>query len=349
MMDDMVSAIKTELELQQNYLSEQTLSTIYFGGGTPSLLSAHTIKDLLTVVEKYYNLEPNLEITLEANPDDLSPAYLSNLKTIGINRLSIGIQSFDNSVLKWMNRAHNQREAIQCFEQARYAGFDNLSLDLIYGIPLPAYRFDKDLEQALHLAPDHISGYHLTIEPGTLFGHQLKKGLFKEVSEQTAAENFQLAMSELKNQGFIHYEISNFCRSGKESQHNLGYWSGEPYLGIGPSAHSFDGHHRQFNISNNGRYLRSIQAGKVPYTLETLTPEQRINEMIMLGLRTSKGIELQLKSGDRNWDLARHNQAYIERLLNTKLARVQENRLLLTDQGKLLADQIAEDLFLVTD
>ena len=345
----MVSAIKTEIELQREYLSGQQITTIYFGGGTPSLLPAETIQDLIQHLEEHFDLVSNAEITLEANPDDLSASYLRQLRSMGINRLSIGIQSFNNAVLKWMNRAHDQNQAIRSFEQARNAGFENLSLDLIYGIPLPSYNFDQDLKQALSLAPDHISGYHLTIEPGTLFGHQLKKGLLTEVSEQTAAENFQMAMTELKNHGFIHYEISNFCRPGKESQHNLGYWSGDPYLGVGPSAHSFDGNHRQFNISNNGHYLRTIQSGKIPCTRELLTPEQRINEMIMLGLRTSAGVSLQLEAGNRNWNIATQNQDYLERLLSTQLARVQENRLLLTDQGKLLADKIAQDLFLETD
>ena len=348
-MGDMVSAIQTEIELQREYLSGQPITTIYLGGGTPRLLPAETIEDLVQHLEKHFQLDTNVEITLEANPDDLSSSYLNNLRSIGINRLSIGIQSFNNSVLQWMNRAHDQNQAIRSFEQARNAGFDNLSLDLIYGIPLTSYSFEQDLGQALQLAPDHISGYHLTIEPGTLFGHQLKKGLLTEVSEQTAAENFQLAMTELKNHGFIHYEISNFCRPGKESKHNLGYWSGDSYLGVGPSAHSFNGDHRQYNISNNGRYLRSIQAGKIPCTREILTPEQRINEMIMLGIRTSDGVKLQLQAGNLNWNIATQSQDYLEQLLSTQLARVQKNRLLLTDQGKLLADKIAEDLFLATD
>ena len=348
-MDDTVSAIKGELTIQQNYLSEHSVNSIYFGGGTPSLLTGSQIRDLLQHIKKLFPIGEDPEITLEANPDDLNPDYLESLRGLGINRLSIGIQSFDQSVLEWMNRAHNNRQSIGCFEAARDAGFENLSLDLIYAIPLPEYSFVSDLEQALQLAPDHISAYNLTIEPGTLFGHHLKKGLLSEVSEQEAAENFQLAMHFLKDKGFLHYEISNFCKPGKESRHNLGYWNGEPYLGIGPSAHSFDGVHRQYNISSNGRYLQMLQQGQVPCTSEKLLPYQRINEIIMLGLRTSRGVQLQLDADGQSWNIEQQCQDYLEQLIKRKLATVQKNRLLLTDKGKLFADKIAEDLFLEPD
>ena len=341
----LIKAIQSELGLQKNYLSE-SIGTVYLGGGTPSLLSLREIENIIVAVTKVYSLEPHAEITMEVNPDDLNKEYLNTLKKIGINRLSIGIQSFQDSVLSWMNRAHDSKQAIKSIEMALNEGFENISIDLIYGIPLPEYQLCQDLSMAIELGSPHISAYNLTIEPATLFGHQLRKGTLSEVSEEIAAEHFTSVMEILKSADYKHYEISNFAKTGYESRHNLAYWKSTPYLGVGPSAHSFDGTNRQFNVANNALYIKSIGQGKIPMELDILSPEQRINEMIMLGLRTSEGIDLSLEINDVSWSIHSQHSGYLEELLQRKLAMIDKNRLLLTDRGKLIADQIAEDLFI---
>ncbi len=300
--EPLLEGLRTELMMQKNYLPDESISTIYLGGGTPSLLTPAEIEGILSTIVKFYQVAKPLEITLEANPDDLTYNYLEELYEVGVNRLSIGIQSFQEPVLHWMNRAHDREQAVKSVEISRSAGFDNINIDLIYGIPLSEHNLQSDLLEAVELRPEHISAYNLTIEPGTVFGHQLKKGSFQEISEEEAADCFQLTMTILRANGYLHYEISNFSLPGKESHHNTGYWDGNLYLGIGPSAHSFDGKNRQYNISSNGRYLQEIKAGVIPYTLEELTLEQRINELIMLGLRNWKGVNLQLMIDDFEWD-----------------------------------------------
>ena len=344
--EPLLEALKTELIMQQLYLSDEPISTIYFGGGTPSLLTPGEIEGILSTIDEFYHVVESTEITLETNPDDLTIDYLKGLYEVGVNRLSIGIQSFQESVLQWMNRAHDSEQAISSVEISRSVGFDNINIDLIYGIPLSEHNLQSDLMKAVELQPEHISAYNLTIEPGTVFGHQLKKGALQEVSEEEAAQCFELTMTTLKANGYQHYEISNFCLSGKESRHNTGYWDGHLYLGIGPSAHSFNGKNRQSNIASNGRYLQKINEGVIPSSLEELTSEQRINELIMLGLRTRKGVDLQMLIDDFEWDLVAQNSKYLERLTNNGLAQIEKNKLLLTDEGKLVADRIAEDLFI---
>lgn len=342
----MMKAITNELSLRQNYLLGAPVSTVYFGGGTPSLLTPMQIEVILACIEKNFKLSGQFEITMEANPDDISLAYLQAIGKVGINRLSVGIQSFQDPVLQWMNRVHDRGQALNCIETCRSAGFDNISIDIIYGIPLTEYDLEEDLLTAVRLGPDHISAYNLTIEPGTVFGHRLKKGLLQEVTEDVAARNFQMTMEVLHDHGFQHYEISNFCLPGKESRHNLGYWNRQPFLGVGPSAHSFDGKNRHYNISSNSRYLKEIKSGTVPGTIEILTDEQRINEMIMLGLRTRQGVDLQIQCNSLCWDLEDQYPAYIEKLVRDGLAVIEKNKLILTNQGKLLADGIAADLFM---
>ena len=343
----LLQAIKTELALQHKYLFGKSISTIYFGGGTPSLLTPDEIQGIFEEISLHYKLNKVVETTLEANPDDLDPDRLAGLKDSGINRLSIGIQSFQDPVLNWMNRAHNSEQAFDCIQAARSAGFDNISIDLIYGVPLKEHDFGNDLSKAVDMHPDHISAYNLTIEPGTVFGHRHKQGKLKEVSEHRAAEEFMLAMARLVEHGYQHYEISNFALPEMESLHNYGYWDGSHYLGIGPSAHSFNGNSRQFNVANNNQYLQAIEKGKLPFTFESLSISQRINERIMLGLRTSRGIDLQLLAKDFQWDLYQEYRPYIEELGSNGYLRMLNNNLLLTDKGKLIADRIAGDLFVV--
>lgn len=347
LLEELVDCLKKEISIRQHYLLHHPVSTIYFGGGTPSLLSPIQVEDILVSISDNFKLSPKPEITMEANPDDLtSVEYLRDLQSLGVNRLSLGIQSFQQAVLKWMNRAHSVEQAYSSFELSRKAGFENINLDLIYGIPLPEYNLPFDLSEILKLNPAHISTYQLTIEPATVFGNRLKQGLLKEVTEDSAAESFQMVMDTLRSHGYHQYEISNFSQPGKESQHNIGYWNGQPYLGIGPGAHSFDGNIRQYNVSSNPGYVKAIQNGRLPCTIENLTPEQRVNELIMLGLRTSDGLNLQLKTNKLEWALEKKHQGYLQDLVSLGYATITKNRLILSDKGKLIADRIAEDLFI---
>ncbi len=344
---DLVKAVIREIELQHTYLSGELISTIYFGGGTPSLLNPSDIELILVSLSKWFNLSEEIELTLEANPDDLTEPYLKALYGLAINRLSIGIQSFNQKVLTWMNRAHTSQQAKDSIEWSRNIGFDNINIDLIYGVPLPGYSLEEDLDTIIAFLPQHISAYNLTIEPKTVFGHQLKTGVLKEVSEKVAADSFEKVMDRLRAAGYHHYETSNFSLPGKQSRHNLGYWRGRSYLGIGPSAHSFNGHSRQYNIANNALYVKAINNDQVPYSIEQLSPEQRINEMIMLGLRTSEGVDLKLEAGALRWNLMQHSSTYLDKLVKDQFARIDKNKLILTDKGKLVADRIAEDLFVM--
>jgi oxygen-independent coproporphyrinogen-3 oxidase len=334
-----------ELELQHAYLGRDLVDTIYFGGGTPSLLNRKQIERILIAVSDHYYLAEQVELTLEANPDDLTPSSLEDLYQLGINRLSIGIQSFNQQVLTWMNRAHTTQQALDSIAWSRKAGFDNINVDLIYGIPLPDYQLEEDLSRVISLMPQHISAYTLTIEPRTVFGHQMKHGLLTEIDEEDAATCFQMVMDGLRSAGYAHYEISNFSLPGKQSNHNLGYWRGQSYLGIGPSAHSFDGKSRQFNIANNALYIKALQDSRIPFTREDLSSKQRVNEMIMLGLRTSEGVNIELQAGDLHWNLLQQNAQYLQLLQRDRFAIIEKNKLILTDKGKLIADRISEDLF----
>jgi oxygen-independent coproporphyrinogen-3 oxidase len=340
------TALQQELLLQKDYLAKQEVNTIYFGGGTPSLLSTLEIKAILEAIRSTFLVSSAVEITLEANPDDLSLEKLTTLFANGINRLSIGIQSFEDETLRFLNRAHNSMEAKQCIEDAREVGFKNLSLDLIYAIPgqtIASWR--ENIKQALALNPEHFSTYSLTVEDKTVFGHQFKKGKLKTVSEDVAAEEFEILMNELSEAGYEHYEISNFCRPGFQSRHNSSYWKGAHYLGIGPSAHSFNGDSRQFNLSNNSLYLNSVSKGIVPFEKEILTRENKINEHIFTTLRTSWGIDLSFLKMELKYDLLNSQSVYIRDLEKRGLATLINGNLVLTNRGKLLADKIASDLF----
>jgi oxygen-independent coproporphyrinogen-3 oxidase len=270
--------MSAELKLQKGYLRDRVLSTIYFGGGTPSLLRQPELEIIFEGIHSIYSAVDRAEISLEANPDDLTKEKLAELRQLGINRLSIGVQSFDDAILKFLNRAHDSDEATRCIAAARSEGLNNISVDLIYAIPgQPQERWKKNIEKVLHLSPEHVSAYALTIEKKTAFGQQQKKGQLHPVSEEIAAEQFELLMDMMQAAGYEQYEISNFCRPGFHSRHNTSYWQQVPYLGIGPSAHSYDGESRQFNISNNSLYRKAIENNTVPCEREVLTRENRIN------------------------------------------------------------------------
>ncbi|MGB3466169.1 MAG: radical SAM family heme chaperone HemW [Cyclobacteriaceae bacterium] len=342
----MLKAILQEIGLQQGYLGKEPVSSIYFGGGTPSLLDSSEISTLLTAICDLYEVDQNAEITLEANPDDLSEKKLAMLRKAGVNRLSIGIQSFHDPHLKFMNRAHTASEALDCLSIAENIGFDDLSIDLIYGLPADDHRiWEEDIRQALQLPINHISAYCLTIEPNTVFGNWLGKKKIRPIEEEFSATQFVLLCETLARQGFEQYEISNFCLPGHYSRHNSAYWQQKKYLGIGPSAHSFDGIDRQFNIAHNQKYIKSLAELTIPCTIEHLTAVQRANEYLLTTIRTKWGSSMQkLEAIYPGW--TQHFGKPIHALLEKKLLDKKEDVLLLTDNGKLVADEITLQLFL---
>jgi oxygen-independent coproporphyrinogen-3 oxidase len=344
--NELVAAINTELHLQSDYLGHQPVRTVYFGGGTPSLLTAEQLRSILLTTGRTYSPEPGCEITLEANPDDLTAEKLAHLKEAGINRLSIGIQSFNDDLLKLLNRSHDARLAVGAFGLSREAGFENINVDLIYAIPgLSLAAWKANIHRAVALGPDHISAYTLTIEPATVFGRLAAMGKFQEIGEDVAANQMETLQHLLLSAGYEQYEISNFCKPGFQSRHNSSYWNQDHYLGVGPAAHSYNGISRQFNISNNHLYLKSICEGHVPFQVEMLSGTDRINEYVLISLRTSKGCDLEKMKSEFNFDLVAGNATYLESLVSRQLASLDNTRLQLTPAGRLLADKIAADLF----
>lgn len=344
----MVSAICKELELRKNYLNGEEIKTIYFGGGTPSLLPIASLQAIFDTVFQHYKVNPKAEITLEANPDDLTSTKIQELKQLPINRLSIGTQSFHGPHLSFMNRAHNSEEALQSIHEAQKAGFNNISIDLIYGMPAPDHTlWRQDLEQLFALNVQHVSCYALTVEPQTVLGNWTKKGKFKPAEDEFTAQQFEILLEEMQKHGFIQYEISNFCQPGFESKHNSSYWQGVNYIGIGPSAHSFNGTSRQFNMAHNFQYLEAIEKNELPFTLEELSVEDRANEYLLTTLRTVWGTDLGYLKNQFGLDLLVSQEKYLAELQQKNLAQISENKLKLTDAGKLLADQIALDLFVL--
>lgn len=341
----MAAAIAKEAVIRKDFITG-IVSTIYFGGGTPSLLTAAELLLMMEAFSSYFSIAPDAEITLEANPDDISPDKLLEWKKAGINRLSIGIQSFFEEDLQWMNRAHNASQAKNCIQLAQDAGFHNLTIDLIYGTPgLSNERWIANIETAISLNIPHLSCYALTVEPNTALDKLIQKGTKEDVDQQKQAVHFDLLTTRLEAAGFEHYEISNFARPGFRSRHNSSYWQGKPYLGLGPSAHSFNGTTRQWNISNNALYLKSIEQDLIPFEAEQLTAEQQLNEYIMTSLRTLEGCSLELiekKWGEKNVSAIK---AAAQKYLQEKYLNLSGTQLVLTKKGKFLADGIAAELF----
>ena len=340
-----IQAIARELELRQVYLQGQTVRTIYFGGGTPSLLTQQELELLLETIKKLYKVSEDAEITLEANPDDLKPEKLQELRAAGINRLSIGLQSFHEAHLQLMNRAHNATESLQCVKDAQAAGFDDITVDLIYGIPAPDHTiWLQDLELLFSLNVQHVSCYALTIEPDTALGRWSKKGKFTPSEDDFTAQQFEVLLEQMAQHNFIQYEISNFCQPGYESKHNSNYWRGVHYLGVGPSAHSFNGVSRQYNVANNRKYTEAIAQGTIPFELEALSMADQANDYLLTTLRTIWGCDLALLRDKYRHDLQEKYGIYLQELQQKELANIQDEVLFLTDKGKLLADQITLDL-----
>lgn len=344
----MLFAINKEINLNKNYLQGQNIETIYFGGGTPSLLTADELNRIFEAIHKNFPDENLKEITLEANPDDINISFLKSLKSTPVNRFSLGVQSFHNRDLKFMNRTHTASEADYAIKAAQDAGFENMSIDLIYGTP---GMNDKEWVENIHktqaLDIPHISAYALTVEPNTALHYAVAKGTVKTPDNAQAAQQFDILMQQMKERGFDHYEISNFALPGKYAIHNTNYWMGKSYVGIGPSAHSYNRESRQWNIANNAQYIKSIiNEHAIPFEKEILSAVNQLNEYIMISLRTMWGLHLDnvgKKFGEEKKDLIIRNANQF--LQEKKMVQI-ENKLILTDAGKHFADRIASDLFL---
>lgn len=344
----MLEALRAELRLHSHYLEGQTIETIYFGGGTPSLLSADELQRLLDVVFQNYNVAGSPEITLEANPDDLTYLKILELTRTPINRLSIGIQSFRNEDLTWMNRAHTAAQADFSVKCAQDRGFENITIDLIYSIPgLSLAAWQQNIQKAVDLEVQHISAYSLTVEPKTVLGQQHSKGEMHQVADTVSEEHFLALRHTLMRSGFEQYEVSNFCKPTMHSRHNSAYWNGAHYLGVGPSAHSFNGQSRQWNIANNAQYIRGIQEGAPMFEVEVLNNTTRYNEYVMTRLRTKWGIDLDHIQQAFGIDLIGREKNRIEQWQQGELIVCDNHVLQLTEKGLLLADRIASDLFIV--
>ncbi len=346
-LEPLVLAIKAELALQSGYLGNQEITSIYFGGGTPSLLSTSHIGGIINLITHKFSVAKNAEITLEVNPDDITTkAKLKALMAVGVNRLSIGIQSFSDSHLKFFNRAHIASQGIQAVKLAQGAGIKNITIDLIYGfLGLSDAEWEANLMQAFELGVPHISAYSLTIEPKTAFGTWEKQKQQVFVTDDYAAKHFQILQKAMANAGFEAYEISNFAKPGYRSRHNSSYWQGAHYLGVGPSAHSFNGISRQYNVKNNALYIKAIEMGEIPAEVEVLTLENQINERLMTQLRLMEGLNLAKLQADLDYDLLKQQAKAVDKLIQQGLAEITHNHLVLTAQGKLMADGIASELF----
>lgn len=344
--NDFISALLEEITLQSSYLQGEHIDTIYFGGGTPSLLSTQEISLILDRLNSSFSINAGIEITLEANPDDLHPQKLAELKAAGINRLSIGIQSFFEEDLRWMNRAHNAAQSLACIEAAHKAGFHNLTIDLIYGTPgLTDEKWHENVHRAITLDIPHLSCYALTVEPKTALDHLISTKQFTGVDADQQARQFLLLMNWTEAAGYEHYEISNFAKPGWRSKHNTAYWLGRKYLGLGPSAHSFDGASRQWNVANNALYIQSILKGEIPAEKEVLTEVQRLNEYIMTSLRTMEGLSISYVTNNFNVRASETICSSAKKFIDAGSMVRDNERLILTREGKLLADGIAAELF----
>ena len=344
----MLEAMGKEIEMKSTFplKEKEPIETVYFGGGTPSLLSENDIQFLFATIKENYDLAKDAEITLEANPDDISPENLSSWKKVGINRLSIGIQSFAERDLLWMNRAHNSNQALSSIVMARQAGFDNFSVDLIFGTPgLSDEEWKSNLQKVIELNVPHISSYALTVEPKTPLQKMINLNKKENVNSDLQANQFILEMQMLKKAGYENYEISNFAKPGFRSRHNSSYWQGKSYIGFGPSAHSFNGEKRIWNVANNNEYIRSIQQNIVPAEEEILTESQKINEYVMTSLRTIEGLNLNYIEKKFSFGQKKRLEQIVALNIDESNYKTINGNIILTDEGKLLADRISVELF----
>ena len=340
-MNETIEAMHRELEAQRDYLHERRIRTIYFGGGTPSLCTPQTLQGLIGHAAELYDCSAVEETTVEANPDDLTPSYLEGLRGAGIDRLSVGVQSFDDACLRLMNRRHTAAQAEQAIRTAQNAGFGNITLDLIFGIPgFGSDVLRRSLERALALGVQHISAYHLTIEPQTVFGRRMLCGEFRPVGEDVSEAEFLIVHDTLTGAGYEHYEVSNYALPGFRARHNAAYWSGAEYLGIGPGAHSYDGHERHWAVSSIARYL-----GGAPYESETLTETDRFNEYVMTSLRTAEGLDTRRVAACFGAERLSALIAGAGRFLRGGELRLTESRLAVPTERFLVSDEVIGALF----
>lgn len=340
--------MKSELEIrQEEFLSlGSPLQSIYFGGGTPSLLEAGEVADLLAWCDRLFGCSLVQEITLEANPDDLSAIKIQGLKEAGVNRLSIGVQSFFDEDLRWMNRAHQGEEAKLAIRRAQDAGLVNITADLIYGYPLLTdEKWMHNIRSMVELGVPHVSAYSMTVEPRTALGTWVRRGQEPPMDDDQSARQFEILIDHLAMSGYEHYEISNWAKAAYEAVHNTHYWKGKPYLGIGPSAHSFDGQKRSWNRANNAQYIASIQSGELPSEYEVLREEDRFNEYVMLSLRTKWGLDLSHTQATFQAAMHTHLLRELQPFVGNESLTIKEDRVVLTSKGKLIADHIAASLF----
>ncbi len=336
------------IELKERSINNNKLSTIYFGGGTPSVLNIKDLNKIISTIYKYYDTSELNEFTFEINPDDITKEYINGLLSLNINRLSIGIQSFNDDYLKIMNRRHNAQQAIDAIKLSQKQGFKNISIDLIYGLPKLNNKIWKNtIEKAIDMNVEHISAYHLTYEPNTVFYKKLQKGEFAELPDEDSINQYNLLKNKLKKADYLNYEISSFSKKGYESKHNSSYWYGKEYIGVGPAAHSFDGKYRRYNISNIKKYITKIKNKETDYyEQELLSDIDKYNEYIMLGLRTDKGIK-KSKLYDFNNQIINHFNIEKNKNLNLKNIDENENMIFITEEKKFLTDSIISSFFYV--
>jgi oxygen-independent coproporphyrinogen-3 oxidase len=348
--NELIESLVSEIEIRKQYLNNERIDSIYFGGGTPSLLSSEDIALIMQSIKKHFYTIENLECTLEANPDDITIDKLWFWKENGINRLSIGIQSFFDEDLLYMNRSHNAMQAKECVQLAYHAGITNMSIDLIFGYPLLSdEKWESNLSEAFNLPVTHISCYAMTVEPKTALENFIRTSKERPIAAGQSARQFEYTMEQMGKHDFQQYEISNYAKKGSQAIHNSNYWRGIPYLGIGPSAHSFNGESRQWNISNNAIYIKSLQQGIIPFEIEILSQKYKLNEAIMVSLRMHNGLNISnLEANFPNRLDAKWYEA-IDKKVKLGLLHKVGNEIRLTLQGKLFADDIASDLFLLDD
>jgi len=345
-----INALLKEASLRKDYLQGETVSTIYIGGGTPSVFSIKDLGTILNYLSKLFNVAEDCEITIELNPDDVHSAYLKGLKYYKINRISLGIQSWRDSDLKMLNRRHDSAQAIIALKETMNAGFENVTIDLIYGIPgMSLKEWETNLDFSFSFDIRHLSAYHLTIEAGTVFSKMLEKGIISEIDENDSAAQFNLLIEKTESAGFIQYEISNFGKPGFFSVHNSNYWKQVNYLGLGPSAHSFNGYSRQWNIRDLKGYIKSIDAGKSFFEREELDSNKRFNEYIMTSLRTIWGIDLEYVEAVFNKEGYDYIVNLSGKFKNYGLMKLEKNSLVLTNQGKLISDNIISEFMMPGD
>ena len=342
-----IDALLKEASLRRDYLENETISTIYIGGGTPSVLSVKDLETILNHINNIFCLSEDCEITFEMNPDDVQPVYLEGLRNCKVNRISLGIQSWRDSDLKMLNRRHDSEGAVKALRNTLDAGFENVTIDLIYGLPgMTLKDWESNLDFSFSFDIKHLSAYHLTIEPGTVFGKMLEKGLISEIDENDSAAQFNTLIEKSENAGFIQYEISNFGKPGYFSIHNSNYWKQVSYLGLGPSAHSFNGYSRQWNINDLKGFIKSVKTGKPFFESEELDIKKRFNEYIMTSLRTMWGIDLEYVEES----FEKEGYDYVVNLSwkyrDYGLMKLEKNSLVLTNQGKLISDNIISEFMM---